>query len=169
MISIIICQTNLIHVRENNMKKTIVIILALIICLTLFGCRVGTVRGEVYEKEIKDAHNEQIMVPIFKNDGRGEYVTYKIYIRYYQEEYLVKIRKFDKSQNTYIYNVLYYKDISDYDKVEIGDWVEYSNDTCYNSEPYIQREKNLMVAFWIFHNELSNNTWQPKLISVLLR
>lgn len=127
---------------RNEMKRVRIIALmgVLILSLLLCSCSDEITEGEIYEKEFKPAETITTIIPMVISTGKTVVTQMIPVIRHYPDRYIIRIRKYNEEENTFLYNE-YYVDIETYNKANIGDWFIYDEDFCLKDEPYTQERE----------------------------
>lgn len=115
------------------MKKKILPLIIAVILLTGCGCK----KGEIYEKEFREARTWVQMVPIIHTNGKTSWTQMVPIVHSHPDEYIIKIRSLDgKDVGTY------YVEKEVYDECEVGMMFEYDKERGdLKEEPLTKKEK----------------------------
>ena len=109
------------------MKRAVLVVLAVILLLGLFGCSGKITSGEVIEKNFTPAHSEVRIIPIVISNGKSVSTRIIPYVYRYSDRWEITIAAWDeeeKKMQTATYRVT--EEV--YEAVEIGAEFVYNKD-----------------------------------------
>ena len=121
------------------MKQGLVVIIISLCIILLSGCSKGITDGEVYDKEFVPEKSWVQIIPIVHYNGKYSWTQMVPIWHHHPDEYIIRIRKYNESDNKYEIN-RFYTDKDTFDKCEIGDWFEYNSERDLIEEPLTKEQ-----------------------------
>lgn len=126
------------------MKRIIYSFIFFALILSLCACSSNLSKGEVYEKNFIAAHSSPMLIPLVTvhSTGKTTFTTTTMIpiIRHYPDTYEIHIRAWNEEKEVWD-TAVYYVDKVTYESINIGDYFEYSSETCMKEQPYIDEEQ----------------------------
>lgn len=123
-----------------KIKKFLMMLCCLLLCLTCAGCSNTITEGEVYKKEYRDSQVVVIPMTMVHSNGKTTYTTIIPVTWYYPERYVIFIKAYDDESKEWKTED-YYVEKNVYDSINIGDYFVYDEETMLQDEPREKREE----------------------------
>ena len=121
------------------MKQRLAVSIISLCIMLLSGCSKGITDGEVYNKEFVPEKSWVQMIPIVHYNGKYSWTQMVPIWHHHPDEYIIRIRKYNESNNRYKTN-RFYTDKDTFDKCGIGDWFEYNSERDLIDEPLTKKQ-----------------------------